>query len=115
MHCVKINLEKGAAKVPLWAALTVVISILVAVAGIAYGWVQKSADVEHRLLLQELRTEEQNRLAATALLDHRVTDDETMLTKVVGTNSDLARRIAAIETQTRYIPQILRILMDGKQ
>jgi hypothetical protein len=95
-----MKLGNSDARVSVWTAVTVVLSILLAVGGVAYGWVQKSADTQHVILGEKI-----------AIVERQQTDDEVMLTQAMKKVADLNATVEAVQLQTQYIPKILETLI----
>lgn len=90
---IKLTNERGS--IPLWGAITVVLSIFMAVSGLVWGAVQKGADVEHRILAQQIQIDD-NEISAL-----QANDAQKTLAL-----ADIKADIAAIKEQAKRIPII---------
>lgn len=53
-----MKLQMGKATIPLWAAVTVIVSLLIAGGSIYYGWAQAIANADHKIILQKQQQDE---------------------------------------------------------
>lgn len=87
--------------VPIWTAVSLIIAILVGMSGVYFGWAQQVSKLDYIQMQQQIRQFE-NEFAATHKIDFTQT----------AAISDTKEAVAAIQEQTKQIPEIRALLID---
>ena len=96
-----VQVKEGTASVPLWAVIVVLISILLAMGGVYYGWANKLSQAELndvRINIQQLDNEMQE--------THELDFSQTAAISDIRT--DVTDRLARIETTVMEIKERIR-------
>lgn len=92
-----VQLSKGRAPAPLWTIIGLCVTILLAVAGLAWGLVKETSDAEHMVMKQD-----------TLVLDHRLTADENIIATVANEMVQLRQDMATSKTQNEMVLTIVK-------
>lgn len=96
-----IRVEKGQASVPMWAAITIIVSLLIAMGGVYYGWANKLAQSDLVDVRANIRSLENNLSASNNI-------DVAQTSAIVDIKTEVTDRLARIETTLAEIKQRVR-------
>lgn len=96
-HKITVHIRDGKGELPLWSVVVFVLTFLIGCSGWVWGMVQKGADVEHKLIRQDV-----------SIIDHRLTGDEDFITRLIASNADIRTDIAVIKNTLLEIEKRLK-------
>ena len=99
-----MGVDRGRAQIPVWTAVAVIISILLAVGGVTFGAVSKAADADHRMLSMQIDAaaqagaDRENRLRA---LEQGMAAIKAQYEKLEEQNQRILAALNALEAKVR--------------